>query len=131
MYSKIDCRASSRVEEDVVLNNGEIRWISTNLECPLFLCFVNKKKLSVRIFSCTNLLTALFYRMHPLKATLKPATGRDPNGWPFVHRELDTGNPTEDREGEFDVYLGNPLIDMPLNDFETKADHVFKILKSG
>jgi hypothetical protein len=112
---------------ELELRSGEIRWISTNMDCPLFICVVDKARAAMRLYSCLNLWTALFFRMHPQRIRL--VTGRsESNDMPFVHREGTSGNAVLDVEGEFDVFLGEPCIDMTLAEFEQNADRVFEIL---
>jgi len=38
------------------------------------------------------------------------------------------GDREVDVDGEFDVFLGQPVIDMSVNDFEAKADVVYDVL---
>ncbi|HEY5000998.1 MAG TPA: hypothetical protein VII15_04085 [Candidatus Cryosericum sp.] len=109
------------------LRESEIRWLSTNMDCPLFICVVDKKETSIKLYSCQNVWSALFYRMHPRSINLVPEkTG--PNGDRYVHRELKTGDPEVDIDGEFDVFLGQPVIAMAVSDFEAKAREVFDVL---
>jgi hypothetical protein len=109
------------------LKRSHVRWISTNMDSPLFICTVDKKDNHVRIFSCINIWSALFLRMDPLSITLVPnKTG--PNGAAYVHQPGNTGDKLEDREGHFDVYVGPPVIDMSLEDFDKKSTHIFEIL---
>jgi hypothetical protein len=109
------------------LNEGEIRWLSTNMDSPLFMCVVDKKNMTIALYSCQHVWSALFYRMHPRAIRLLPKkTG--PNGVRYVHYPLDIGDPVVDMDGEFDVFLGQPVIEMSVDDFETRADDVCGIL---
>jgi hypothetical protein len=108
------------------LNTGEIRWLSTNMDSPLFMCVVGKKNMTIALYSCQNVWSALFYRMHPRAIRLLPGAG--PEGRRYEHHELATGDRDVDIDGEFEVFLGQPVIDMPVNDFETRADEICGIL---
>jgi hypothetical protein len=113
-------------ESDLKLRAGEIQWISTNMDCPLFICIVDKAGTSIKLYSCQNIWPALFFRMHP--QSIRLLVGSGPNGKPFRHRPLATGNSDIDIDGEFDVFLGQPVIDMTVTDFEARASEVFEIL---
>lgn len=113
----------------VHLSNNEIRWVSTNLDCPLFICIVDKKCTTIKLFSCLNLWSALFLRMDPQKITLHLGK-TDPSGEPYIHHPGNTGDQHRDLEGTFDVFLGQPVIHLGLTEFEEKADLVFDILNS-
>jgi hypothetical protein len=118
----------------LMVNNKKIKWMSTNMDCPLFLCAVDKINAKrdeprIRLFSCLNIWSALFFRMDPQSITLFPGrTG--PNGVPYQHYPGTTGNEHFDIEGRFDVFLGRPVIDMGLSEFEQKADLVFDVLNA-
>ena len=113
-------------ESSLRLRAGEIRWVSTNMDNPLLICIVDKGGTSIKLYSCQNVWSALFFRMHPQSINLIPGVG--PNGEPYVHRSLNTGNREVDVDGEFDVFLGQPVVAMSVSDFEAKADEVFDIL---
>lgn len=116
------------------LNNAKIRWMSTNMDCPLFICSVDKANARrdeprLRLFSCMNIWSALFFRMDPQTITLFPGK-IGPGGKPHKHYPGDTGNKRLDTEGRFDVFLGPPAIDMVLSEFEQRRDDVFKVLNA-
>lgn len=113
-------------ETTLQLASGEIRWLSTNMDCPLFMCVVDKAGTSIKLYSSQNVWSALFFRMHPQNIKLIPGTNS--NDEPYVYRAGTTGDPEIDLDGEFDVYLGQPVIDMSLADFEDRADEVFAML---
>lgn len=108
------------------LNAGEIRWLSTNMDSPLFMCVVDKKNMTIALYSCQHVWSALFYRMHPRAISLLP--GADPEGRRYEHHELATGDRDVEVDGEFEVFLGQPVIEMAMNDFETRADEIYGIL---
>jgi len=111
------------------LGNKAIKWISANMDCPLFICISNKKNTSIKLYSCLNLWSALFLRMDPDEVMLH--LGKiGPNGEPYKHNTGNSGNPSRDIEGTFDVFIGPPIIDFELTKFEENADLVFDILQS-
>lgn len=115
-------------EKRIKLNNAAIRWISTNMDSPLFICMVDKKGTRIKIYSCLNLWPALFLRMYPNEITLY--FGKlGPDGVAYSYFRGETGDPDRDLEGKFDVFLGKPVIDMELSEFETKADIIYNVLQ--
>ena len=109
------------------LNARQIEWISTNMDCPLFICVVDRKAAKIKLFSCVNIWSALFLRMHPQKITL--VLGKHgPSGEPYVHHPGHSGHRAVDVEGTFDVFLGPPVIDIGISEFEEQADLMFSIL---
>ena len=113
-------------DADLELRSGEIRWVSTNMDCPLFICLADRGSGAVKIYSCINLWTALFYRMHPNRICL--VRGNGPDGQGFAHRVGVSGDDVRDQEGEFDVYLGEPVIDKTLDEVERDADQIVEVL---
>jgi hypothetical protein len=112
----------------IKFGNRAVRWISTNMDSPLFVCVVNKKQEQIELYSCQYLLAALFFRMHPQAVTLIPNQVRPDGQSGYVHHPLNTGDSHIDIEGEFDVFLGPPVIAMTLEDFEARGDEVSHIL---
>jgi hypothetical protein len=97
------------------------------MDCPIFICIVDKQGAAIKLYSCQNIWPALFLRMHPQRIKLLPGNNvpKDP---PYIHRPGTTGDLVADNEGEFDVYLGQPVIDMGAHEFGEKPGEVYKIL---
>jgi hypothetical protein len=110
----------------VTFNADNVRWLSTNMDCPLFICMVDRNRIAFHLFSALNLWTALFFRMHPQKICL--VEGTHPQGEPYVHRRGTSGDPIQDEEGEFDVYLGEPVLDVTLDNIQANADQLTDVL---
>jgi len=110
--------------DTIRLDENQIRWITTMMNCPFFICLVDKKKQRLKIYSCTRIWLALFLRMTPKEIKLH----LDEDG-PECHYKFSQPDPN-DIDGEFDVYLGLPILDLKINQLENDPNIAFGILDS-
>jgi hypothetical protein len=126
------CPFNVQVKSDVsevVYQAKKIAWISANMDCPLFICSVSRDEdPRIRMFSCMNIWSAVFFRGSPTSVTLhlKP---RETSEDPWDHHAGTSGNGQEDMEGTFDVFLGAPVVDKTLSDFASDRGAIFAIME--
>jgi hypothetical protein len=109
-------------KKDLNLDAGQIKWITTNMDCPLFLCISDKAETKLTLYSCSRLWLALFLRMIPARIKLRlDDYGPDP---PYIF----TQSGPEDIEGKFEVFLGPPLLDLDITDLERDPSIGFDVL---
>jgi hypothetical protein len=56
-------------KRDLRFYADQILWITTNMDCPLFLCISDKTATKLTLYSCSRLWLALFLRMNPTHKT--------------------------------------------------------------
>ena len=112
-------------KDGLSFDKGQVSWISTNMDCPLFLCISDKGATNLTIYSCSRLWLALFFRMSPSRIKLR-LNDHGPVGMHYIQKQ----SAPQDTEGEFEVFLGPPILDIDVNDLERNPSMAFDVLNA-
>jgi len=106
---------------DISFDKESAYWLSFDMDLPLIICVVDKKKNQISLYSCWNIWHGLFCRPQPDKITIKLNTSLPLKSPQFEDKGLRTLN--------IDIPLGYPILDIKIDDFENNVQDIHKLLK--
>jgi hypothetical protein len=107
--------------EKITFDEYQIRWMTHNMDLPLFVCVAPRTSQSMEIYSCSKLWDALFLRTEPESVTVRLVPSRTPRPW---HTETDGL-----QHQRFDIYIGPPILKRPIADLMRDASTAYEVMR--